>query len=130
MTASVSYIKRILDARVYDVATQTRLHSAQLLSKRLDNRVLLKREDEQPIFSFKCRGAFNRLFKLTQTQSVTGVIAASAGNHAQGVALASSKLGLSAIIVMPVTTPQIKIDAVIALGACLLYTSPSPRDRG
>jgi len=122
MTASESYIKRILDARVYDVATQTRLHRAHLLSKRLNNRVLLKREDEQPIFSFKCRGAFNRLFKLTQKQSVTGVVAASAGNHAQGVALASSKLGLSAIIVMPVTTPQIKIDAVNALGAeAVLY---------
>ena len=117
MTASEPYIKRILDARVYDVATQTRLHSAGLLSKRLDNRVLLKREDEQPIFSFKCRGAFNRLFKLTQAQTVTGVVAASAGNHAQGVALASSRLGLTAIIVMPVTTPQIKVDAVVALGA-------------
>ena len=117
MTASEPYIKRILDARVYDVATQTRLHSAGLLSKRLDNRVLLKREDEQPIFSFKCRGAFNRLFKLTRAQTVTGVVAASAGNHAQGVALASSRLGLTAIIVMPVTTPQIKVDAVVALGA-------------
>lgn len=117
MPAYEHYIKKILDARVYDVASQTRLHEARTLSERLQNRILLKREDEQSIFSFKCRGAFNRLYKLTREQQVSGVIAASAGNHAQGVALAASRLGLSAIIVMPVTTPQIKIDAVIALGA-------------
>ncbi|MCL4147469.1 UNVERIFIED_CONTAM: hypothetical protein GTU68_001848 [Idotea baltica] len=111
------YIKRILSARVYDVSTETRLHSAPLLSKRLNNQILLKREDEQPIFSFKCRGAFNRIFQLTQQQSVKGVIAASAGNHAQGVALTAAHLGLPACIVMPQTTPSIKVDAVRALGA-------------
>ena len=116
MTASEQYIKPILDARVYDVARQTRLHPARLLSEKLENNILLKREDEQDIFSFKCRGAFNRLFKLSKTCKLEGVVAASAGNHAQGVALAASKLGIRSIIVMPVTTPQIKVDAVIALG--------------
>ena len=111
------YIKRILSARVYDVSLETRLHSAPLLSQRIDNNVLLKREDEQPIFSFKCRGAFNRIFQLTQTKTLTGVIAASAGNHAQGVALAAKKLGLKAIIVMPETTPSIKVESVKGLGA-------------
>lgn len=117
------YIRRILSARVYDVATETRLHDAPVLSARLGNRVLLKREDEQSIFSFKCRGAFNRIHKLVERESqagraaLAGVIAASAGNHAQGVALAASKLGLEAIIVMPRTTPGIKVDAVRALGA-------------
>lgn len=114
---SEEYIKRILGARVYDVSVQSRLHSAPVLSARLNNRILLKREDEQPIFSFKCRGAFNRIFKLLQREPIDGVLAASAGNHAQGVALACQKLGLEAIIVMPVTTPQIKVDSVIALGA-------------
>ncbi|MFK7855611.1 MAG: threonine ammonia-lyase, biosynthetic [Granulosicoccus sp.] len=109
------YIKRILSARVYDVSTETRLHVAPQLSKRLSNDVWLKREDEQAIFSFKCRGAFNRIFKLMQEQTLTGVIAASAGNHAQGVALSAQKLGLSAVIVMPQTTPAIKVDAVRAL---------------
>ena len=98
------------------MAQQTRVHPARLLSEKLGNNILLKREDEQDIFSFKCRGAFNRLFKLSNTCKLTGVVAASAGNHAQGVALAASKLGIKSIIVMPVTTPQIKIDAVIALG--------------
>ncbi len=111
------YIKRILSARVYDVSSETRLHSASILSRRLDNNILLKREDEQPIFSFKCRGAFNRIFQLTQAQTLTGVIAASAGNHAQGVALAAKKLGLKAIIVMPETTPSIKVESVRGLGA-------------
>jgi len=116
------YVKRILDARVYDVSERTRLHKATNLSHRLNNTVLLKREDEQPIFSFKCRGAFNRIFRLTEAQSVEGVIAASAGNHAQGVALAAQKLNLNAVIVMPETTPQIKIDSVKGLGAeAILY---------
>lgn len=116
------YIKRILAARVYDVSEQTRLHSAPMLSARLGNQVLLKREDEQSIFSFKCRGAFNRIYKLLQRESIKGVIAASAGNHAQGVALSARKLGLQAIIVMPQTTPLIKVDAVRALGAeAILY---------
>ncbi len=114
------YIKRILSARVYDVASETRLHLAPLLSERFGNQILLKREDEQSIFSFKCRGAFNRIYQLTQQQTngrINGVIAASAGNHAQGVALAARHLGLSACIVMPQTTPSIKVDAVRALGA-------------
>ena len=111
------YIKRILSARVYDVSTETRLHEAPQLSRRLNNQVWLKREDEQPVFSFKCRGAFNRIFKLMQQQPVTGVVAASAGNHAQGVALAARKLNIDAVIVMPQTTPGIKVEAVRALGA-------------
>lgn len=111
------YIKRILSARVYDVSIETRLHQAPLLSRRLDNRVWLKREDEQQVFSFKCRGAFNRIFKLMQEQSVAGVVAASAGNHAQGVALAARELGIEAVIVMPQTTPGIKVEAVRSLGA-------------
>ena len=110
------YIKRILSARVYDVSAETRLHEAPQLSRRLNNSVWLKREDEQQIFSFKCRGAFNRIYKLMQEQTVPGVIAASAGNHAQGVALAASKLGIPSVIVMPQTTPGIKVEAVRTLG--------------
>lgn len=110
------YIKRILSARVYDVSVETRLHEAPQLSMRLNNEVWLKREDEQSIFSFKCRGAFNRIFKLLEEQTLTGVIAASAGNHAQGVALAAKTLGISSVIVMPQTTPAIKVDAVRTLG--------------
>lgn len=116
------YIKRILSARVYDVSTETRLHEAPLLSRRLDNNILLKREDEQSIFSFKCRGAFNRIYKLIQEQPVKGIVAASAGNHAQGVALAARKLNISAVIVMPQTTPGIKVDSVRDLGGeVILY---------
>ena len=111
-----NYIKRILSARVYDVSQETRLHRADTLSARLGNEILLKREDEQSIFSFKCRGAFNRIYKLMQEQEVSGVIAASAGNHAQGVALSARKLGIPAVIVMPVTTPHIKVESVRALG--------------
>ncbi|MFK8080330.1 MAG: threonine ammonia-lyase, biosynthetic [Granulosicoccus sp.] len=110
------YIKRILSARVYDVSVETRLHEAPQLSRRLSNQIWLKREDEQSIFSFKSRGAFNRVFKLTQEQPVSGIVAASAGNHAQGVALAARKLGINAIIVMPQTTPGIKVDSVRGLG--------------
>lgn len=116
------YIKRILSARVYDVSIETRLHEAPVLSRRLNNAVWLKREDEQQIFSFKCRGAFNRIYKLMQEQPISGVIAASAGNHAQGVALAARELGIEAVIVMPQTTPGIKVEAVRALGAeTILY---------
>ena len=110
------YIKRILSARVYDVSIQSRLHKAPQLSQRFNNNVWLKREDEQSIFSFKCRGAFNRIFKLMQEQDVPGVIAASAGNHAQGVALAARELKIPAVIVMPQTTPSIKVESVRALG--------------
>ncbi|MBI3068257.1 MAG: threonine ammonia-lyase, biosynthetic [Betaproteobacteria bacterium] len=111
------YLERILNARVYDVAIETPLDLAPGLSARMRNRLLLKREDMQPVFSFKLRGAFNKMAKLPAAQLRRGVIAASAGNHAQGVALAAQKLGCAATIVMPVTTPHIKVDAVKARGA-------------
>jgi threonine dehydratase len=106
------YLEKILNARVYDVAIETPLEFAPNLSARTGNRVLLKREDMQPVFSFKLRGAYNKMAHLTPAQRKRGVIAASAGNHAQGVALSAHKLGCRAVIVMPTTTPQIKIDAV------------------
>lgn len=112
-----SYIKKILDARVYDVARETPIDHARLLSARLDNKVLLKREDLQPVFSFKLRGAYNKMVSLSEEQRGRGVIAASAGNHAQGLALAASHMGVKATIVMPRTTPQIKVDGVRSHGA-------------
>lgn len=116
------YLPRILAARVYEVSQETRLHEATKLSARLGNKVLLKREDEQPIFSFKCRGAYNRIHNLMQQESVKGVIAASAGNHAQGVALTARALNIPATIVMPTPTPAIKVEAVRSLGAdAVLY---------
>ena len=111
------YIDKILDAHVYEVARETPLETAPRLSARLANHVLLKREDLQQIFSFKLRGAFNKISRLTTEAASRGVITASAGNHAQGVALAARQLGIAARIVMPVTTPSIKIDAVRDLGA-------------
>jgi len=111
------YIEKILTARVYDVAVESPLEPALLLSKRQNNQVLLKREDLQKVFSFKLRGAYNRIYRLKQSKEVKGVVAASAGNHAQGVALAAKKMGLDAIIVMPKTTPGIKVDAVKSYGA-------------
>ena len=115
-TGGNSYLQRILNAKVYDVAVETRLTLAKNLSKRLANKVWLKREDEQPVFSFKLRGAYNKMVHLSPEQLAQGVICASAGNHAQGVALSAKKLGCRAVIVMPVTTPKVKIDAVMALG--------------
>lgn len=112
-----TYIKRILDARIYDLAVETPIDDAPLLSARLENRVLLKREDLQPVFSFKLRGAYNKMCQLTEAERDRGVVAASAGNHAQGLALAAEKMFVKATIVMPRTTPQIKIDAVRARGA-------------
>jgi threonine dehydratase len=112
-----SYIKRILNARIYDLAVETPLDEARLLSLRTGNKVLLKREDLQPVFSFKLRGAYNKLQQLTEQERAKGVICASAGNHAQGVALGSQHLGIKATIVMPRTTPAIKVDAVKARGA-------------
>jgi len=103
-------------ARVYDVARVSPLDEAPLLSARLGRHVLLKREDQQPVFSFKLRGAYNRMVQLDSDQRARGVIAASAGNHAQGVALAAARLGIQATIVMPVTAPQVKVDAVRRLG--------------
>jgi threonine dehydratase len=111
------YLERILKARVYDLAVETPLEPARALSARLGNTLLLKREDLQPIFSFKVRGAYNKMASLPRARLKKGVIAASAGNHAQGVALAAQRLGCRAVIVMPVTTPRIKVDAVAALGA-------------
>jgi len=111
------YIEKILTARVYDVAIETPLEPALTLSKRQNNQVLLKREDLQSVFSFKLRGAYNCIYQLMQRKKVKGVVAASAGNHAQGVALAAKKLGLDATIVMPKTTPGIKVNAVKSYGA-------------
>ena len=111
-----SYLQKILTARVYDVAHETPLEPARSLSKRLSNQVLLKREDSQPVFSFKLRGAYNKMAHLSTQQLERGVICASAGNHAQGVALAARKLGCKALVVMPVTTPRLKVDAVRSLG--------------
>ncbi len=111
------YLQKILTARVYDVAIESPLELAPNLSARIGNRVLLKREDMQSVFSFKLRGAYNKMSGLAKDKLRRGVIAASAGNHAQGVALAAQKLGSRAVIVMPVTTPRIKIDAVAARGA-------------
>lgn len=117
MSVMQSYLNRILTARVYDVAIESPLDPAPNLSLRTGNHVLLKREDMQPVFSFKLRGAYNKMAHLTAAQLERGVIAASAGNHAQGVALSAQKMGCKATIVMPVTTPQIKVDAVTSRGA-------------
>jgi len=111
------YIERILTARVYDVARESPLELASGLSRRLGNAVFLKREDLQPIFSFKLRGAYNKISRMDPAKRAAGVVCASAGNHAQGVALAGNRLGIRAVIVMPRTTPSIKVDAVRALGA-------------
>jgi threonine dehydratase len=125
---SAQYLKRILTARVYDVARETPLEPAPLLSARLGNRILFKREDMQDVFSFKLRGSYNKMAHLPAEQLARGVIAASAGNHAQGVALAASRLGCRAVIVMPVTTPQVKVDAVRARGAEVVLHGDSYSD--
>jgi threonine dehydratase len=122
------YLKRVLNARVYDVAVETPLEVAPNLSARTGNTVMLKREDMQPVFSFKLRGAYNKMAQLTQEQLKRGVIAASAGNHAQGVALSAQRLGCTATIVMPTTTPQIKIDAVKVRGAKVVLHGDSYSD--
>lgn len=123
-----AYIEKILTACVYDVAEQTPLERAPQLSERLGNQVLFKREDLQPVFSFKLRGAYNKISRLSPQQRDRGVICASAGNHAQGVALSASKLGIKAIIVMPRTTPQIKVRAVRSLGARVVLHGDSYDD--
>ena len=115
----------ILTSRVYDVARETPLDAAVGMSSRLDNDVLLKREDLQPVFSFKLRGAYNKIASLDQTGRARGIITASAGNHSQGVAYSARKLGLRAVIVMPQTTPLIKVDAVRALGAEVVMAGDS-----
>jgi threonine dehydratase len=122
------YLIKILNARVYDVATESALELAPNLSRRLHNQVLLKREDQQPVHSFKLRGAYNKMAHLTPEQLKKGVICASAGNHAQGVALSASKLGTRAVIVMPTTTPQVKIDAVKGFGGEVVLFGDSYSD--
>ena len=122
------YLERILKARVYDVAIESPLELAPGLSRRLGNRLLLKREDLQPVFSFKLRGAYNKMANLPAAKLAKGVIAASAGNHAQGVALAAQKLDCRAVIVMPVTTPKIKVDAVTQRGATVILRGDSYSD--
>ena len=112
-----NYLERILKAKVYDVAIESPLQAAPRLSRRLNNRVLLKREDLQPAFSFKIRGAYNKIAQLSPIAAQRGVICASAGNHAQGVALGARTRGIPAVIVMPSTTPEIKVQAVLDLGA-------------
>ena len=112
----INYLERVESARVYDVAVESPLELARNLSARLNNRIWLKREDLQPVFSFKLRGAYNKIAALGEEQLANGVICSSAGNHAQGVALAAQRRGIRAVIVMPVTTPSIKVDAVTVLG--------------
>lgn len=113
---ALDYLRRILIAPVYDVAVETELTPLTKLSTRLGHQIFLKREDQQPVHSFKLRGAYNKLSNLSEEQCIHGVVAASAGNHAQGLALAANKLGISATIVMPITTPDIKVDNVRRLG--------------
>ena len=122
------YLKKILTARVYDVAVESPFEPAKALSRRLHNKVLLKREDQQAVFSFKLRGAYNKMAHLSADELKRGVICASAGNHAQGVALGANRLGTRAVIVMPTTTPQLKIDAVKALGGEVVLQGDSYSD--
>src|SRR5262245_39597972 len=127
-TMPIDYLLNILTAKVYDVAVETQLDEAVPLSRHPGNRVLLKREDQQPVFSFKLRGAYNKMAHLSAAERAKGVIAASAGNHAQGVALAAQRLGCQATIVMPITTPHIKISAVEARGAKVVLHGDSYSD--
>src|SRR5215831_19603790 len=126
------YLRRILTARVYDVALESPLEPAKNLSRRLNNHVLLKREDCQPVFSFKLRGAYNKMAHLSPEALGRGVICASAGNHAQGVALGARKLGVRAVIVMPVTTPRLSPTPWARSGArscCTATATPTPTSR-
>ncbi len=122
------YLQKILTARVYDVAVETALEPAKALGLRLNNTVLFKREDQQPVHSFKLRGAYNKMAHLSPAQLKKGVICASAGNHAQGVALSAQRLGSRAVIVMPTTTPQVKIDAVRSFGGDVVLFGESYSD--
>ena len=128
MTTPTDYLERILNAQVYDVAVETPLDLATNLSARTHNRIFLKREDMQPVFSFKIRGAYNKMANLSPQALKRGVICASAGNHAQGVALSAARLGVRAVIVMPSTTPAIKIDAVKARGGEVVLAGESYSD--
>jgi threonine dehydratase len=123
-----SLLRDILTSRVYDVARETPLDPAPRLSARLGVPVLLKREDLQPVFSFKIRGAYNRMARLTAEERDRGVIAASAGNHAQGVAMSAQHLGMRATIVMPRTTPDIKVEAVRNRGADVVLSGDTYAD--
>jgi len=125
---TIDYLQKILTARVYDVAIESPLELAPTLSQRMENRIYFKREDMQSVFSFKLRGAYNKMAHLTPAQIKRGVICASAGNHAQGVALSASKLGCRAVIVMPTTTPPVKIDAVKARGGEVVLFGDSYTD--
>jgi len=125
---TTDYLKRILTARVYDVAIESSLDLVPRLSTRVGNAVYLKREDQQPVFSFKLRGAYNKMVRLSAEERARGVVTASAGNHAQGVALAAGRLGCTATIVMPVTTPSVKIEAVRALGGAVVLEGSSYSD--
>ena len=125
---TTDYLQKILTARVYDVAVESPLEYAPTLSQRMDNKIYLKREDVQSVFSFKLRGAYNKMAHLTPAQLKRGVICASAGNHAQGVALAAARLGCRAVIVMPTTTPQVKINAVKARGGEVVLFGESYTD--
>src|SRR5690606_28269292 len=125
---STDYLKRILTSKVYDVAVETPLDFAPQVSARIHNNIYLKREDTQPVFSFKLRGAYNKMANLSPTELKRGVIAASAGNHAQGVAMSARRLGCRAVIVMPVTTPQVKVDAVRGFGGEVVLEGESFSD--
>lgn len=125
---STDYLKRILTSKVYDVANETPLDFAPQISARIHNNIYLKREDTQAVFSFKLRGAYNKMANLSPSELKRGVITASAGNHAQGVALSARKLGCRAVIVMPTTTPKVKIEAVQALGAETVLVGDSYSD--
>ena len=122
------YLRRILNSKVYDVAIESPLDEAVALSRKLGNRFLLKREDLQGVHSFKIRGAYNKMSQLPRAALEKGVLAASAGNHAQGVALSAKKLGCKATIVMPVTTPEIKIASVRSHGASIVLSGDSYSD--
>lgn len=125
---TTDYLQKILTARVYDVAQETPLELARTLSQRMENRIYLKREDMQSVFSFKLRGAYNKMAQLTPAQLQRGVICASAGNHAQGVALSAARLGCRAVIVMPTTTPTVKIEAVKSRGGEVVLSGDSFTD--
>lgn len=127
-TRLLDYLQRILNARVYDVAIESPLDRAERLSVRLNNQIWLKREDTQPVHSFKLRGAYNKMVHLSTAELSRGVICASAGNHAQGVALSARQLGCRAVVVMPVTTPALKADAVAALGGEVILFGDSYSD--
>ena len=118
--SSDGYLNKILNARVYDVSNETPLQEAGVLSSKYRNKIYFKREDLQPVFSFKIRGAYNKIASLTPEQLSKGIVACSAGNHAQGVALSATKIGVDNIIVMPFDTPSIKVDAVRKWGGTVL----------